>query len=228
MESEEYRESVRAWRNAWRPSRVRVLLIAESHVGPRPGDERVRVTVPNGRELPSSYCRLVYCLGYGEPHLCSPQPQANAGTRPFWNIVAAIALGPGIVQPTGSTIGPMRVQWKLGVLRRLRDAGVWLVDASVLPLYDPTRPRNRKKIIAGHGYRRIVRESFTQFVWPEVADEPLEQVWIIGRGVERAIREVVGRRLTGVLEQPGPGRGQHARHIEGLTRLAESVRALGG
>lgn len=103
-----------------------------------------------------------------------------------------------------------------------------MVDASVLPLYDPTRPKNRKKIVAGDRYRRIVRESFSQFVWPEVADDPLEQVWIIGRGVESAVREVIGGRLTGVVEQPGPGRGQHARHVEGLTRLAESVRALGG
>lgn len=80
-ESAEYLERVSAWRDAWRPPAVRVLLVAESHVAEQPSDTnvRVRVSVPEARPLPSGYCRLVYCLGYGESRICSPQPVSNRG-----------------------------------------------------------------------------------------------------------------------------------------------------
>jgi len=87
-ESEAYLEQVAAWRDCWRPSAVRVLLVAESHVSEQPGDASVRVPapVPTGRPLPPGYCRLVYGLGYGESQICEPRPVSNGGTWQYWNL----------------------------------------------------------------------------------------------------------------------------------------------
>lgn len=76
-ESGAYLASVAAWRDAWRPAQVRVLLVAESHVAEKPGDIGVSVALPAWaqRDLPTSYCRLVYCLGYGESPLCTLPPR---------------------------------------------------------------------------------------------------------------------------------------------------------
>ncbi len=65
VESPSYLASVAAWRDSWRPKHVRVLLVAESHVREIAGDARVSVRVPREPHLPPSFCRLVYCLGYG-------------------------------------------------------------------------------------------------------------------------------------------------------------------
>lgn len=94
-ESAEHLAGVSAWRNAWRPKRVRAVLLAESHVAQHDGDARVRVrTEPVGVDgLPSQYVRLVYCLGYGESALCEPSPAKNTGTWQYWNILGQVAYG---------------------------------------------------------------------------------------------------------------------------------------
>jgi len=53
-ESEAYLEQVAAWRDCWRPSAMRVFLVAESHVSEQTGDASVRVPapVPTGRPVP--------------------------------------------------------------------------------------------------------------------------------------------------------------------------------
>jgi hypothetical protein len=49
MESTAYLDLVEAWRNAWRPDRVRFLLVAESHMGELDGDAGVLVArTPTG------------------------------------------------------------------------------------------------------------------------------------------------------------------------------------
>lgn len=81
VESEAYLRGVTAWRRAWRPDRVKVLLVAESHVAEAAGDRNTGVIRPRwlNRTLPSQYVRLVYCLGYGEPASAeSPSPRQTA------------------------------------------------------------------------------------------------------------------------------------------------------
>jgi hypothetical protein len=65
VESDEYLQRVQFWRSAWRPKRVRILLVAESHVAEQAGDLDVRIAfsnniLPDGFELPG-FCQLVYC-----------------------------------------------------------------------------------------------------------------------------------------------------------------------
>lgn len=71
--------TVEDYRWAWRPEHVRVLLIAESHVYTTAADAEIEVRpVPLPIDVaaisPSSFVRLVYCLGYGESQLLSSEP----------------------------------------------------------------------------------------------------------------------------------------------------------
>lgn len=126
-ESSGYFAAISAWRNAWRPSRIRVLLIAESHVAEEPGDEDVEVDTGSA-EMPRRFCRLIYCLGYGEPTLCRPRsPANNTGTRQFWSIFSSLVEGRLAQAPTG-------LKCKVQILEAMRERGIWLVDASVMAI----------------------------------------------------------------------------------------------
>ena len=224
-ESSAYLASVAEWRDCWRPAKVRVLLIAESHVAEQEGDMAVRVCIPGRAQdaLPSSYCRLVYCLGYGESELCNPNPVQNSGTWQFWDIFGAIAGGRTQTQPRkiGSSLVD-RLRWKLEVLTWLRDQGVWLVDACVAGVYQPGGGR----AVAGADYGQMVRDSFEQFVWPSVANEPIEQIWVVGVGVSRALSGHMAMVNARTIVQPQGDRGEPGRHRCELSELVDSVRAI--
>lgn len=222
-ESAQYLNEVHAWRQAWRPDRVRVLLIGESHVAQQPGDLKVRVRSPTGapRKLPHSFVRLVYCLGYGEDHLCNPKPEPNPGTWQFWDLFGAIAdHQTGSKQPRKGESSPnYRISWKLRVLRTLQKKDVWLVDASVTGLYSP----GGQRLKGGSAYGRIIKESYEKFIWPIVKNEPLEQVWAIGLMVGEALKDMrlQGMPSIAIISQPQdrvPGRYQ-----TGLKRLVAEI-----
>lgn len=222
-ESADYLASVKAWREAWRPDRVRVLLLAESHVGQEPGDQRIRVRVPEARELPTSFCRLVYCLGYGESDLCHPAPARNSGTWQYWDILGAIAGGARPEQPRKRDSDLMeRLAWKLEVLRWLRAHGVWLLDACVAGVYRSGGGR----AVAGKLYDEMVRESFERFVWPAVHEDSIEQVWIIGAQVRRALKGRPELESARAIVQPQGDRHEPGRHARELAELVASVRRV--
>lgn len=208
-ETHEYLSRVSAWRAAWRPPRVRVLLIAESHVAEVPGDLEAQVRplseIRTSIALPTGFCRLVYCLGYGEGSLCWPKaPSGNRGTPQYWNLLGAIAsahkpdLPPSM--PRGGATGDadLRLQWKVNVLGTLRQSGVWLEDASIIALYIPGGGRRAK----GRKYLQLVRASFERFVWPGVAPDQPEHVWVIGRGVGNALEGLPAIHPERVICQP--------------------------
>ncbi len=207
-ESVSYLERVRQWRTVWRPARVRTLLIAESHVGEHPGDAEVSVDVSSispATEAPAGFCRLVYCLGYGESALCRPQPpDANdGGTWQYWDLFGAIAcaydssITASMPRRSKSDLRT-RLAWKLQVLATLQRAGVWLEDASIIALYSPGGTRRA----GGRSYHDIVRTSFESFVWPGVAADEPEQVWVVGRGVADALRGLPMIADERVISQP--------------------------
>lgn len=223
VESAAYLASVAAWRDAWRPERVRVLLVAESHVREVAGDARVSVRVPGAPQLPTSFCRLVYCLGYGESALCCPPTTSNAGTWQYWDIFGALVGGSSLRQPRRRNSDlDTRLRWKLDVLRRLRDRGVWLVDACVAGVYLPGGDR----AVSGRSYDTMVRESFEQFVWPSVAAEPVEQVWVIGSGVRVALEGHSSLSSARTIVQPQGDRNNPGRHARELAGMVEAVRSI--
>lgn len=94
-EADTYLAAVEEWRNVWRPARVKVLLVAESHVRESHRDNATRLRLPadlpTQRILPTSCVRLIYSLGYVETGICVPPPESNPGTD-FWEFFKRLAL----------------------------------------------------------------------------------------------------------------------------------------
>ncbi|MCE9636462.1 MAG: hypothetical protein K8T90_12220 [Planctomycetes bacterium] len=219
-EDPSYLSAVEAWRQAWRPERVRVLLVAESHVARMPGDDTIRVdaTPHVARPLPLPYVRLVYCLGYGESAVCSSAPRPNGGTWQYWDLLGQVARGLGELQPRVATSSvATRIAWKVETLDILRRRGIWLVDASVMALYSAGH-----RVATGRGYARIVGESWRRFVWPDVAADRPELMWIVGHGVAGALASdpVAGR--ASVIDQPQSRDAE--RYRRGLATLVAECR----
>lgn len=212
-ESATYLAAVEDWRDAWRPQRVRVLLVAESHVAEHAGDDGVRV-VCDRPDLPSDYCRLVYCLGYGDSTVCRPRaPASNRGTPQYWRIFATLAAG----EPTPAAHG---VRAKLAVLEKLREAGVWLVDASVAGIYEPGGTRRFPQ----REYSSLVRESYERFVAPKLAGEEPEIVSVIGKGVYQALEGLPFMERARFMYQPNAWGQFGTQHRSQLEELASRVR----
>ncbi len=227
-ESTEYLRRIQQWRDAWRPPEVRILLVAESHVAEQPGDMEARVQRPPGTDgsFPDGYCRLVYCLGYGENEICTPAPRSgNSGTIQYWDLFGAVVGGVDNRQPRKSDSDmASRLAWKIEVLRKMVDHGIWLVDASVLAFYVPGGGRPFK----GSSHTELLRESWTQLVWPSVAHEPIEQVWVIGKGVFHALAGRPGIDTTRVISQPQTRDADaYRRDVKRITRRI-GVASLGG
>jgi len=219
-ESHAYLNAVRCWRQAWRPERVSTLLVAESHVAEHRDDDAVRVQADSlPTNMPDRFVRLVYCLGYGESWLCTGTPQKNGGTWQFWDLFGALVGGLDNKMPRAKRRADrkLRLDWKLRTLSELKARGVWLVDASVVGLYAPGGGRR----VAGPEYRETVRDSFSRFVWPRVAGEPLAQVWTIGRGVGGALKGLEGIDSSKVVSQPQDH--DRNRYLADLERMVTSV-----
>lgn len=81
--------AVEAWRLAWRPSRLRLLLLAESHMATSAAELACAVRLPPGLDwpvpdwpVPAGFVRHVYCPAYGEPSLVPDLPTGRAGQGP--------------------------------------------------------------------------------------------------------------------------------------------------
>ncbi len=195
-ESAHYLKAVCSWRDLFWPSQVRFLAIAESHQAERPVDSGVRVRFPPyasslikaelGNKAPETYVRLLHCLAYGESLLCDPEMSSrdNSGTPQFWDVLGMIVHGVDARQP-GKQMSTLyeRLTWNLATLGALKAKGFHLTDACVLGV-----ARGKKRRFAKDRYTGVIRESFEKFVWPELANEPIEEVWVLGRDVAKALR----------------------------------------
>ena len=92
-------------------------------------------------------------------------------------------------------------------MERLARRGIWLEDASPLALYSPGGTRRT----SGRTQRQLIRKGYTRFVWPEVANDAPEQVWVIGRGVAAALHGLPGIHPDRAITQPQGARDQSAR-----------------
>jgi hypothetical protein len=169
----------------WRPDRPRLILIAESHVYTSAADLGVTINqgevapfIPTGQPLPpSNYVGLVYCLGYGETNLLLNRHAnfSNRGTWQFWDLFGRVA-GTG-KQPRASagTSLRARLEWKIQTLIRLKEIGVWLLDASAHAIYIGDRLRRSQKCC--QALHRQWWEHYGRQVISE-CDDPV--VWVIG------------------------------------------------
>lgn len=174
-------------RHYWRPNRVRLLLLAESHVhtGLEELSHQLRPQPYLPEDMPRGFVRLVYCLGYGEdgllerPFIGSP----NKGTLQFWkilyscvNLISSNADFDSIRR--GQTTLEERTANKVAVLCKLREQGVWLLDASIAALYRPGAVKPSPRTMEA-----VLLESWDGYVGPLVKESRPEAVLCIGKGV---------------------------------------------
>jgi hypothetical protein len=210
-------------RDYWKPSEVKLILVAESHLYTDADDLVCRidpaalpVPLPG---CPSEYVRLVYCLGYGENSVLVANriPAAvNPGTDDYWAIFSKCAD-----TWTGST---GNLTWKIQTLKKLQGKGIWLLDASIHACCNP-RLRGRPSNLAG---RWTVYRSMLQTSWEYVSKklEHCENIWCIGRNVKNAIPDP---RLVSVRTIPQPSSvrfGLGAEYVKGLDALVTAARSL--
>lgn len=180
-------ERADAHRTFWRPERVRVVLLAESHVFTSATDlERRIVRLPGAPAgIPPGFVRLVYCLGYGENDILDRRvaEPANAGTPHFWRIFASSVGAPprsaDFLASLGSGVpSHVRVANKLALLERLRAGGVWLLDASPAALYGPGGAKPRPGTI-----REAIDVGYELHVRHAVEAAAPSEIVCVGRGV---------------------------------------------
>jgi len=189
-------EEVERLRSAWRPERVRVVLLAESHVWTSRDDTRSRVTQPDGIE--TGFARFVYCFGCGEPQLVEPAVTPNKSRHQFWRLFHDTISGPTIshagLLKTGETDCQKRVQNKLDLLKKMQSAGVWLVDASVTALY------GKGTKLGTRDYRAVLKACWESHIREVLCECAPSAVLIIGREVDSAIGYRVRKDLGGGIE----------------------------
>jgi hypothetical protein len=184
--------TVESLRQAWRPSTVRVLLLAESHVWTSAEEGACRVRIAGLDE--TGFARFVYCVGYGERSLADVT--GNRGTPQYWKLFHDCIDGPDVsfdYLTRKETSDRRRIEARLRLLNRMREAGLWLVDASVTALY-----HNGRRLAVGKAYREALEASWDAHVGQIVKESEPEAVVIVGKGVWKALSS----RIEAVIDDP--------------------------
>ncbi len=199
-------ESVRlveTYRRYFKPEKVRVVLLAESHVYTTDDDRKISIpAVPELPGYPTEYAKFVYCVAYGERQLTGNalHPKRD-GTPQFWKILYSCAnrascrddFRPVLRQPDP------RQRWrnKITVLKQLKAKGIWLVDTSIVALY-----RDGRKC---PNMLAALQQSWRSYTRGVVATSAPEHVICIGKGVASQVEGDLQRYFPGrytVVAQP--------------------------
>ena len=178
---------VEEYRRYWKPEKVRVVLLAESHVFT--SDEDRRIVIPHIDDLPgypTRYARFVYCLGCGERTLTkNPHHPRGDGTPQFWKVLYAcnnpITTLEDFLPVLGETPPRQRLRNKIVLLKELKEKGIWLVDASVVGLY-----RKREKVL---GVAAAIRESWRSYTRQVITSVNPDHVICVGKGVAEIVKK---------------------------------------
>jgi hypothetical protein len=213
-------------RSIWRPDPARIALLAESHVWTSRDEALSRVQQPDG--VVTGFARFIYCLGVGEPTLVTPSVAPNAGASQYWKLLHDTVRGPsqphaGLMK-SGEQDADRRIVNKLELLRTVRNAGIWLVDASISALYHAGA-----RLAAGDTYDGLLRDCWNSYVGDIVCASAPSLVIVIGRQVNGAIGAALQRDLgksveVRVIHQPnarmtGPQLAQYRQQIFDLCRV---------
>jgi len=199
---------------------VKTLLLAESHVFTSHADRAIALPwIPELPAYPTDYAKFVYCLGYGERQLTGdPAHPRRDGTPQFWKIffscVNEVCSNEDFRPVQAITSYRRRLSNKIRLLQQLQSHGIWLVDTSIVALYDggkkPTSKLMHDAIIA----------SWDGYISHVIRDCAPEHVIVIGKGVARSIganlKELVGDRYS-VIPQPNAHLAAHE-HLSNYRR----------
>ncbi|MGA2261725.1 MAG: hypothetical protein ABSH28_09840 [Acidobacteriota bacterium] len=220
-------EMVERHRVFWRPSTVRVILLAESHVYTSAEELNYKIQKPycqpNG--FPNGFVRLVYCLGYGENGILSRpiSTPRNTGTPQYWKIFYS-CLHPitqnsdfGPIQSSRTPETAKRLCNKIQLLKALQALGIWLLDASIAALYRPGKPKPSRRTI-----RDAIETSWDCCVGRLIQDAKPEAIVCIGKEVKEALKSRLDslKCARHFLPQPN-ARLSASEHMENFRRYYE-------
>jgi len=215
VESLDSVELVDAYRQYFKPEKVKIVLLAESHVFTSDTEREIRIppdrTLPN---YPNQYARFVYCLGYGEKELTQDLKHPAQGTPQFWKVFYSCCHP---VQDNSDfspilrrTVFEDRVRNKIELLLDMKARGIWLIDASIVALYGDN-------LFLG----RAVKETLIKISWDlhargVVLGAAPDYVICIGRAVANVVEPDLQREFQGkykIIAQPN-ARLSNAEHMK--------------
>jgi hypothetical protein len=189
-------KEVDKYRNYWKPSQTNVILLAESHVYTSDEDLKTRIDYSGYKDLipnyPEIYVRFVYCFGYAEHSLLKyafPNMKLKGGTPQFWKIFTVCASEndnfdfDAIKKTTTET--DERIRNKISLLNKLRKKGIWLVDGSIVGLY------NEGKKPPSRVMEEILRTSWDHYVKKLVVGAKPKYVMCIGKFVRDTLNDKI-------------------------------------
>lgn len=177
---------VERYRQFWKPEETNVVLLAESHVYTDEKDYEIECdrsilnkTIAN---YPFRFVRFVYCLGYGENELLTKRTgRKNTGTPQYWKIFSSCVaenendLGFRRVLKTGTSF-VLRLRNKVDVLRKMKERGIWLLDASIVGLYGSGKKNQTVT-------ERIVKICWQNHIANMILEFSPKHAIVIGEGV---------------------------------------------
>ena len=175
-------------RNFWKPKNTRVVLLAESHVHTLMNEYNNSMTYEGFKDLdgcPSNYVKFVYCLGYGESELL--KSKINSKTWQFWRIFTSCVIkNPsskfGKIEAGGTPDFTQRLQNKIDLLKKLKENGIWLLDASIVALY-----KNNSKP-SEETTEEIIKMCWEQHISHIIQEVDPDKIIVIGKGVFKILQ----------------------------------------
>jgi len=218
IDSLEVVKQVEEYRQLWKPYNTNVILLAESHVFTDRQDHEIRCNssilheiIPN---YPLPFVRFVYCLCYGEDELLTKRriDRKNTGTPQFWKVFSSCVaenendLGFHKILKTKTPSLIQRLRNKVKVLQKMREKGVWLLDASIVGLYGSS---NKNQVVI----ERILEICWKNHIVDTILEASPKHIIVIGKGVGHVLHSKLRKLIIPftVIRQPqarGPSEWQ--------------------
>ena len=187
-------ELVDKYRQYWKPETIKTILLAESHVFTTEEHRKIKLkSVALEKQFglinyPADYAKFVYCLAYGEKNLTNNSDHSmRDGTPQFWKIfyscVNFITKNQDFQPIQSKTPYSTRIKNKIEILKKMREKGIWLVDTSIVALYNNAKKPKSSKM------KEILLTSWAYYIEDVLKQAKPERIIIIGKSVAKTIGE---------------------------------------
>ncbi|MDA8100169.1 MAG: hypothetical protein M0042_11120 [Nitrospiraceae bacterium] len=177
---------VHDYRMYWKPKTVKTLLLAESHVYTEIKATNHKHEFKELPNYPCRYVRFVYCLSYGENHRLNKIFDIRKGTPQFWKLFNESVKGNFKIANNHNRAD--KIKHKIMLLNKMKDDGVWLLDASIIGLYNNGLKPDYTE------YTKIVECSFESYCAPIINDIKPGRIIVIGKTVYDRIAAIINKR----------------------------------
>jgi hypothetical protein len=216
---------VEEYRQCLKPNEkdIKIILLAESHV--LTNSSEIQISIKRTLEeltisdYPKQYVKFVYCLAYGERYLTqdSLHPERD-GTPQYWELFyscnnTSISSLKNLeefapILSTRTKNNEIRLLNKIELLKDLLEKGIWLVDASIVGLYNNRKqnPDGTSKKKKPDALAKIIETSWKGFTMDVVDKAKPKCVICIGKTVfdtlESELKKINGIKRLEWVYQP--------------------------